>query len=105
MKHSCESVLESFVSKYENHFDQRRNTDEETINQEFEISNNGSSLALCDTVVEEAMDAYWRSKSKDGLAEWHFYRTSVVEKLKTFTGDSEVLNRMLTSRNNLPFMS
>ena len=96
MKHNCESVLESFVSKYENHFDQRRNTDEDTSSQEFEISINGSNFAHCDTVVEETMDASLRSD---------FYRTSVVEKLKTFTGDSEVLNRMLTAKNNLPFMS
>ena len=28
VKYRCESVLESFVSKYENHFDSRRNTEE-----------------------------------------------------------------------------
>ena len=32
VKHSCESVLESFVSRYENHFDFRRSVDEETAN-------------------------------------------------------------------------
>ena len=40
VKHSCESVLESFVSRYENHFDARRNTDEDTSNEEFEIAVN-----------------------------------------------------------------
>ena len=40
-KHSCESVLESFVSRYENHFDARRSTSEETTNEEFEIDDNG----------------------------------------------------------------
>lgn len=36
VKHSCESVLESFVSRYENHFDSR-STNEDATNQEFEI--------------------------------------------------------------------
>ena len=34
VNHSCESILESFVSRYENHFDMRRNVDEETANEE-----------------------------------------------------------------------
>ena len=58
VKHSCESVLESFVSRYENHFDVRRNSNEETANQEFEIAVNGPNLANCDSVVSEAMDDY-----------------------------------------------
>ena len=104
VKHSCESVLESFVSRYENHFDARRNTDEDTSNEEFEIAVNGPSLAHCDTVVKEAMDNYWREKSKDGLGEWHFLRTSVLEKLKKYD-TSEVLARKIKKKNNLPFMN
>ena len=67
MKHSCESVLESFVSRYENHFDVRRSTDEDTSSQEFEIAVNGPNLAHSDTVVKEAMDQYWKTKYKDGI--------------------------------------
>ena len=104
VKHSCESVLESFVSRYENHFDARRSTDEDTPNQEFEIAVNGPNLAHYDTVVSEAMDLYWRSKSKDGLGDWHFLKTSVVEKLKKYDENSEVLHRILNQKNNLPFM-
>jgi hypothetical protein len=37
VKHSCESILESYVSRYENHFDCRRNTNEVSANEEFEI--------------------------------------------------------------------
>ena len=98
MKHSCESVLESFVSRYENHFDVRRSTDEDTSNQEFEIAVNGPNLAHCDTVLKKAMNQYWKSKSKDGGIEWHFVKTSVI-------GGSEFLHRMLNTKNNLPFMS
>ena len=41
VKVSCESVSESFVSKYECHFDERRNMSEEGANEEFEISIKG----------------------------------------------------------------
>ena len=40
-------------------------------------------LANCDTVVMEAMVDYWSSRGGD----MHFFRTSVVEKLKKFNGD------------------
>ena len=101
VKHSCESVLESFVSRYENHFDARRPTNEETANEEFEIACNGPNLANSDGVVCEAMDSYWRKKG----SHWHFFRTSVLEKLNRYEGESEVLNRMIKTKNNLPFMN
>ena len=56
VKSSCESILESFVSMHENHFDQCRNVDETTATEEFEISVNGPSLAHADAVISEAMD-------------------------------------------------
>ena len=80
IKHSCESVLESFVSRYENHFDSRRNTEESATNEEFEIAVNGPNLANCDGVVMEAMTSYWSSRGGD----MHFFRKSVIEKLKSF---------------------
>ena len=60
-------MLESFDSRYENHFDSRRPTDEDTSKQEFEIAVNGPNMVHCDRVVCEAMDKYWIEKSKDGL--------------------------------------
>ena len=50
VKQSCESVLESFVSRYENHFDLRRTMNEESVNEEFEIAMNGPNLGNCDKV-------------------------------------------------------
>ena len=47
VKHSCDSILESFVSKYENGFD-IRNVNEESANEEFEIAVNGPNLANSD---------------------------------------------------------
>ena len=58
VKHSCESILESFVSKFENHFDERRNVDEATATEEFEIIVNGPKLAHSEAVVKEAMDLH-----------------------------------------------
>ena len=104
IKHSCESVLESFVSRYENNFDERRRTNEDTSNEEFEIASNGPTLAHCEAVVTEAMDSYWRGKSKDGTGEWH-HKTLVVEKLYKFEENSEVLNRIIAEKNKLPFIS
>ena len=101
VKHSCESVLESFVSCYENHFDSRRNTEEGATNEEFEIATNGPNIANCDGVVKEAMDLYWSSRG----GSWHFFRSSVVEKLKSFRGDSEVMDRIMSTENSLPFMN
>ena len=49
---SCESVMGTFVSRYKNHFDVRRYTNEETSYQEFEIAVNGPNLAHCDTDVK-----------------------------------------------------
>ena len=95
VKHSCESVLESLVSKFENHFDERRNMGEDSAAEEFEIAVNGPNIANCDAIVKEAMELHWNKKP------WHFYKTSVVEKLYT---DSTVLKRLKTS-SHLPFMN
>ena len=58
VKQSCESVLESFVSKYENHFDSNRNLAEDKVNDKFFVAINGPNLSHCDSVVEKAMDRY-----------------------------------------------
>ena len=68
VKHSCESILESFVSRYENHFDMRRSTNEESTNKEFEIAVNGPNLANCDSVVLEATNTYWVTRG----GSWYF---------------------------------
>ena len=60
---------------------------------------------LLPTIVCEAMDKYWREKSKEGLGEWHFYKVSVIENLRKYNGKSEVLQRIMNEKNNLPFMN
>ena len=99
IKQSCESILESFVSKYENHFDARRNVDEETANEEFEIAVNGPNLAHSNSIIIEAMDLYWKGKP------WHFYRTSSIKRFVNPNGISCVLNRLDSIQNHLPIMN
>ena len=99
VKHSCESILESFVSKYENHFNMRRNTSEDSTNEEFEIVVNGQNLANCDSVVLEAMNNYWASRS----GSWHLFRKTIIEKISSQEA-STVLKRMLNTKNNLLLM-
>ena len=55
--------MESFVSNYEKHFDERRNVDEVTANEEFEICDNGPNLANSEGVIEEVLDLLWGGKS------------------------------------------
>ena len=98
VKHSCKTILESFVSCYENHFDERRNVDDTTANEEFEIAVNGPNLAHADSVVLEAMELYWKGKP------WHFYRSSPLEKLINPSGTSSTLKRLAAVKNNLPIM-
>ena len=98
VKHSCESVLESLVSKFENHFDLCRNMGEDSAADEFEIAVNGPSLAHSDSVVKEAMQLYWKGNP------WHFFKTSVVEKLGEGGDKSCVLKRLYNTKNHLPIM-
>ena len=99
MKHSCESVLETFISRYKNHFDQQRNFNtEDAANEEFAIAVKGSNLANCDNIVE-AMDAYWQNKA----LKWHFFRTTELRKT-SFKFTSYVCHSILQEPNSLPFM-
>ena len=70
VKHSCESILESFVFIYKNHFYERTNGDEVTANEEFKICVNGPNLAFSVAVIKKAMDLH---------LSWHLYRTSRLE--------------------------
>ena len=83
VKHSCESILESFVSIHENLFDIRRPT-----------VVNGPNLAHGDSVVKESMDNYWASRGGKG----HFFKTSVLET------SSQVIKRLICTKNNFPWI-
>ena len=100
VKVSCESVLESLVTIFENHFDARRNMHETSTSEECMIAVNGPNLANSDAVVKEAMTSYWRSKR----SEWHFYRKVRLDKLTEFDSGSQVIDRLSKKQKRLPFM-
>jgi hypothetical protein len=105
-KISCESVLESLVPVFENHFDPNRNMKEKSTTEEFMIAVNGPSLGHADAVIREAMNSYWKSKApkSGGSTSWHSFRTTVLEQLREHSGGSKVLDRMLKGHSKLPFM-
>ena len=72
--------------------------DEQTANEEFEIATNGPNLAHADSIIIEAMNIHFKQKP------WHFFRTTIMEKLVNQNGTSNVLNRLDSVRNNLPIM-
>ena len=94
VKQICKTILESFVSMYENHFDIIRNTNEKSTNEEFEIAVNGPNLAHCDSVVKEAMDNYWASRG----GKWHFFKTSVLET------STQVVKRLMCTKKKKKFL-
>ena len=98
VKQSCESILESMVSTYEHHFNAMRNMDEENVNEDFFIAVNGPNLTHCNSVVEEAMQIYWKG------SDWHFHQKSLSHHLKEFDGESKVLHRIHNTSSKLPFM-
>ena len=57
-KISCWVIVESFVSRYEDHFYLKRNMNEESVNEEFEIAVNGPNLANSDSVIKKAMNRH-----------------------------------------------
>ena len=77
----------------------RRNVDEETANEEFEIAVNGPNLAHSDSVIIEAMNTHWKGKP------WHFYKTSVDKILVNPSGTSNVVKHLKSIQNHLPIMN
>ena len=99
-KASCESVLESYVSRYEIHFNARRNMGEDGANKEFVIAQNGPSIVKCDRVVKKAMESYCSEK---GQTSWHFIRTA--QRTKMFQMGCKVLEKTAKKSSHLGFMN
>ena len=98
VKCSVESLVESMISVYENHFDQSRNLDEISASEEFIIAFNGPNLSHCDSVVGAAMNKYWQKGKRS--SKWHFIKQHAMEK---YVNKSQVLER-LKLPSKLPFM-
>ena len=70
VKISVESVVETLVSRYENHFTSSRQLAEENSLDEMIISENGPALHNPDNLLDRAMNRYWAENSENG--KWHF---------------------------------
>ena len=98
VKLSVESDVESLVSRYEKHLKVDRQMEEETAEHEMEISENGPLLHHADTIIERAMDKYWRENSANG--KWHF----VSRRGELGFKKSKVLQRLKKQKSKLAFM-
>ena len=100
IKTSVESVVESLVSRYETHFDAKRQLKEIHALDEMIIAENGPNLVHADKLLTSAMDKYWKEKSQDGS--WHFCHRS--EDIRTFSTNSKVIQKLLNVKSKFPFM-
>ena len=101
VKISVESVVESLVSRYENHFPKERcGTEESHALEKMVIAENGPLLQHADSIIEAAMNEYWKDKKQTG---WHFIRKS--DNIKQYTGSSsKIIGRFFDTKSKLPFM-
>ena len=101
VKVSVESVIETILSRYEEHFDSSRQLTEEHALEEMQIAESGPFLQHADTLLDRAMTKYWRSKNDQG--HWHFIRKT--DDIRQYTGgSSKVLGKMFDEKSKLPFM-
>ena len=102
VKVSVESVVESLVSRFEVHFDAKRQLKESHALEEMEIAENGPELVHADKLLNNAMDKYWNSKAQsDGS--WHFCHKS--EDIRTYSKQSKVVQKLLKVKPKFPFMN
>ena len=100
VKVSVESVVESIVSRYEDHFKPSRQPTEEHSLDEMVIAENGPYLHHADSILESAMDKYWSENTESG--KWHFLRNS--EDILSYTGGaSKVVGNLLDRRPKFTF--
>ena len=94
-------MVESLVSRYENHFNPSRQPNKDNALNEMLISENEPILYRADIILEEAMNKYWKDKTKNG--KWHFIWQS--EDIRSYaSGFSKVLSKLYEQKSNLPFM-
>ena len=101
VKVSVESVVESLVSRYENHFDASRQLDEDHALEEMFIAENGPNIVHADKLLISAMNRYWKDQSKDGG--WHFCHKS--DDLRLHLKPSKTVQKHLNVQVKLPFMT
>ena len=102
VKVSVESVVESLVSRYEGHFDSKRQLKEEYALDEMEISENGPNLPNADKLLAAAMHKYWQSKANSLDSSWHFCHKS--DDVRTYSNRSKVIEKLMKIKPKFTFM-
>ena len=96
-----ESIVESLVSRYVNHFSSFRQPNEGNALDEIIISENGPNLHKADDILERAInrycsDKYWSENSQNG--KWHFILSG--ENIMTYFGGSSKVEGCYLSHPN-----
>ena len=91
-KSSCESVVESYISQYENASESRKNFKEESMNDVFEIIRNGPWVSKCDKLLQMSLASLRKEKKK-----LHFVTRNLFAK-------STVIKRIEKESSQLAFM-
>ena len=94
---TVESYIESFVSVFECHFDSRRNLNEESMTNEFNIAINGPTLSKADGVLTKALNMYFDSTN------WRFV-SSDRDNLNKYKTSSQVIEKIRKENNKFNFM-
>ena len=98
LKVSVESVVESVISNYENHFHKNRNVKEDTAVNEMEIIVNGPELSKSNKILRSALEKYFDGKP------WHFYknRKGLVNIMEE--NESAVVKRLQSQGSKFVFL-
>ena len=63
-------------------------------------SENGPNVSDVDKILASAMDKYWQAKGEG--SDWHFCHKT--EDVRTYTGTSKVVDRLMKTKPKFPFM-
>ena len=85
-----ESMVESWVSVMEHHNNPRRALTQARVEQECMVSINGPSEVHCDSVVLEALGAYWSRMKVDRQGHWVRKNKDMRQYMVSQAVDSEV---------------
>ena len=100
VKYSVESSVESLISRYETHFDRKRQLTEENAHHEMVIAESGPILVHADPLLTRALNKYFRNETQKG--EWHFYHTD--ESRFYPPEESKTIKRLQSKKSKLSFM-
>ena len=100
VKYSVESSVESLISRYETHFDKKRQLKEENSHQEMVIAENGPILIHATPLLTRALNKYFLNETQSG--EWHFFPTD--ETRFCLTEASKTVKRLQSEKSRLSFM-